>query len=86
MVEQAGFDKNLFHNAQGSSHINLKFPEYVQSSYWPGNANIDRVFNTGAPHNLVAGQSANLDELVAHYEKINNDAEANKVKKLQEKK
>lgn len=43
-----------------------------------------RVFNTGSPFNVVAGQgAANLDTLVAHYEKANVDADEKKTKALQ---
>lgn len=30
-----------------------------------------RIFNTGSPYNVPAGHSANLDELIAHYERQN---------------
>ncbi|MCJ1434691.1 hypothetical protein MMC27_004060 [Xylographa pallens] len=60
MVEQAANDRNLFQSTPGSERVELKFPE---------------VFNTGSPYNVQAGQTANLDELVAHYEKQNRDAE-----------
>ncbi|MCJ1419784.1 hypothetical protein MMC32_006140 [Xylographa parallela] len=61
MVEQAANDRNLFQSTPGSERVELKFPE---------------IFNTGSPYNVQAGQTANLDELVAHYEKQNRDAEA----------
>ena len=35
-----------------------------------------RVFNSGSPYNVQAGQTANLDALVAHYEKKNREAAA----------
>lgn len=45
-----------------------------------------RIFNTGAPHNVVAGNGgANLDKLVAHYEKLNADDEDRKATALAEK-
>lgn len=45
-----------------------------------------RIFNTGSPHNIVAGQQPrNMDQLVAHYEKLNSDEEERKVKALAEK-
>lgn len=35
-------------------------------------ANSFRILNTGSPFNVVAGQgSRNMEELVAHYEKVN---------------
>lgn len=34
---------------------------------------LDRIFNTGSPYNVPAGHTANLDELIAHYKKINAD-------------
>ncbi|MCJ1315441.1 hypothetical protein MMC15_000760 [Xylographa vitiligo] len=60
MVEQAANDRNLFQSTPASEMIELKFPE---------------VFNQGSPYNVQAGQTANLDELVAHYEKRNREAE-----------
>lgn len=44
---------------------------------------VNRIFNTGSPRNLVAGQTANLDQLVAHYEKINREGEEAKIRKLE---
>ncbi len=45
-----------------------------------------RIFNTGSPYNVSAGQGgANLEKLVAHYEKLNADAEEIKLKALAEK-
>ncbi|MCJ1295377.1 hypothetical protein MMC34_006939 [Xylographa carneopallida] len=61
MVEQAAQDRNLFQSTPASQMVELKFPE---------------VFNTGSPYNVPAGQMANLDALVAHYEKRNRDAAA----------
>ncbi|CZT45632.1 related to NADH dehydrogenase 17.8K chain [Rhynchosporium secalis] len=67
-LESAAFDRNLFQSTPGSRHIELRFPE---------------IFNTGSPHNVVAGQGArNMDQLVAHYEKKNADMEEKKVKAL----
>jgi hypothetical protein len=40
-----------------------------------------RVFNTGSPFNVVAGQgSRDMDALVAHYQKTNLDEEERKAK------
>ncbi|KUJ11128.1 NADH-ubiquinone oxidoreductase 17.8 kDa subunit [Mollisia scopiformis] len=70
-IEQAAFDRNLFQSSQGSKHVNLRFPE---------------IFNTGAPHNVSAGQGPrNMDQLVAHYEKLNSDEEERKGRALAEK-
>ncbi|KAL8918972.1 MAG: hypothetical protein Q9208_007022 [Pyrenodesmia sp. 3 TL-2023] len=55
-IEQASHDRNLFHNSKPSPLIDLKFPE---------------IFNTGSPHNVPAGHGANLNELVAHYQRKN---------------
>lgn len=44
-----------------------------------------RIFNTGSPWNIPAGQGgANLDKLIAHYEKKNWEAEEAKVKFMRE--
>jgi len=68
MIEQAALDRNLFHNSKGTTHIDLKFPE---------------VFNMGSPYNVTAGQGGiNLDKVVAHYQKINSDAEEKKAAAL----
>ncbi|MCJ1363447.1 hypothetical protein MMC16_002554 [Acarospora aff. strigata] len=70
MIEQAAHDRNLFHSSRPSSHVELKFPE---------------IFNTGSPWNIPAGQGgANLDKLIAHYEKKNYEAEEKKVRTLRE--
>ncbi|KAL8632126.1 hypothetical protein Q9189_002150 [Teloschistes chrysophthalmus] len=61
MLEQAGHDRNLFHNSPRSEMIDLSFPE---------------IFNTGSPYNVPAGHSANLDELIAHYKKKNAEQDA----------
>jgi hypothetical protein len=46
-----------------------------------------RIFNTGSPYNVSAGQGArDMDAVVAHYEKLNADAEEKKLKALEEKK
>lgn len=47
---------------------------------------VHRVFNTGSPYNVVAGQGPrNMDQLVAHYEKLNAYGEEKKTKALAEK-
>ena len=44
---------------------------------WP------RIFNTGSPFNVVAGQGGRgLDEMVAHYQKLNADEDERKTKAL----
>ncbi|KAL9119149.1 MAG: hypothetical protein Q9187_004298 [Circinaria calcarea] len=68
MIEQAAHDRNLFQSSPGSKMIDLKFPE---------------IFNTGSPYNVQAGQSANLDALIAHYEKQNAERQAQQMKKLE---
>jgi hypothetical protein len=46
----------------------------------------NRIFNTGSPYNVSAGQGArNMDELVAHYEKQNAEREEKRIKALEEK-
>ena len=42
-----------------------------------------RIFNTGSPYNVQAGQSANLDALIAHYEKQNAERQAQQMKNLE---
>jgi hypothetical protein len=42
-----------------------------------------RIFNTGSPFNVVAGQgSRNINQLVAHYEKLNANEEEKKAQSL----
>ncbi|TVY35811.1 NADH-ubiquinone oxidoreductase 17.8 kDa subunit, mitochondrial [Lachnellula subtilissima] len=68
MIEQAAFDSNLYKNSRGSKHVDLRFPE---------------IFNTGSPYNVVAGQGARgIDEMVAHYQKLNADADERITKAL----
>ncbi|MCJ1370323.1 hypothetical protein MMC20_001536 [Loxospora ochrophaea] len=71
MIEQAAHDRNLFQSSPGSKMVELKFPE---------------IFNTGSPHNVPAGHSANLDELIAHYRKKNAEMEEAKLRKLDQSK
>jgi len=85
MLEQAAFDRHLFQSTAGSKHVNLRFPEYGffigilkfgQGDYADSGT---RIFNTGSPFNVVAGQGPrNIDQLVAHYEKLNADEEEKK--------
>ena len=42
---------------------------------------VDRVFNSGSPYNVQAGQTANLEALVAHYENKNRKDEEDFQKK-----
>lgn len=42
-----------------------------------------RIFNTGSPFNVVAGQGARgVDEMVAHYQKLNTEEGERKAKAL----
>ena len=44
-----------------------------------------RIFNTGSPYNVPAGQGgANLDALIAHYKKKNAEHDAAKLKEMRE--
>ncbi|MCJ1337583.1 hypothetical protein MMC09_002865 [Bachmanniomyces sp. S44760] len=67
MIEQAAHDRNLFQSSPHAKNYELKFPE---------------VFNTGSPFNVVAGSQANLDELIAHYEKKNAEADEKQMRKM----
>jgi hypothetical protein len=50
-------------------------------------SNVLRIFNTGSPYNITAGQGPrNMDAVVAHYEKLNAEVEEKKAKALAEKK
>jgi hypothetical protein len=43
--------------------------------------NVYRVFNTGSPHNAVAGQGPiNLENVIAHYEKQNAEEDERRAK------
>jgi len=88
MVEQAAFDRNLFQSTPGRKHVDLKFPEYDSlSPLNTNNINKCRIFNTGSPYNVVAGQGPrNMDQLVAHYDKLNADEEARKAEVFSKKK
>ncbi|RKF65222.1 NADH-ubiquinone oxidoreductase 17.8 kDa subunit, mitochondrial [Golovinomyces cichoracearum] len=71
-VEQAGYERNLFNSSTRKRRVvDLKFPE---------------IFNTGSPFNVVAGQGPrNMDQLVAHYSKVNADEEERKLRVLKNK-
>jgi len=49
-----------------------------------GRANpCSRIFNTGSPFNVIAGQGARgVDEMVAHYQKLNAEEDERKIKAL----
>jgi hypothetical protein len=86
MVEQAAFDRNLFQSTPGSKHVELRFPEYDGPITRCAQTNKRRIFNTGSPWNVVAGQGPrNMDQLVAHYDKLNADEEARKAEALSKK-
>lgn len=83
MAEQAALDRNLFQSHAGSRHIDLRFPEYVLTNMLLEHSNSSRIFNTGSPFNVVAGQGPrNMDQLVAHYDKLNADEETKKAEAL----
>ncbi|KAI1437995.1 hypothetical protein GGR50DRAFT_642553 [Xylaria sp. CBS 124048] len=67
LIEQAAHDKHLFLNANRNMHIELKTPE---------------LFNSGAPWNVPAGHSVNLDHITEHYRKQAAAEEERKAKKL----
>jgi len=70
MVEQAAFDRNLFHSSRGSSTVDLKFPEQ---------------FNTGSPYNVPAGHGPrNIDQLVKHYEEKNKETVEKQAQNMRE--
>ena len=86
MVEEAAHDRNLFQSSPGTRTVELRFPEYVPPTSATGLGTVvigigwadllrvfDRVFNTGSPLNIPAGHSANLDELIKHYENKNKE-------------
>ncbi|KAF1346884.1 hypothetical protein BDV97DRAFT_299932 [Delphinella strobiligena] len=68
-LEQAAHDKNLFINSSSSRHVELKFPE---------------VLNTGAPWNVPAGSRANVDHAIAKYEKENFAENEKKLQQLRD--
>ena len=41
-----------------------------------------RIFNTGSPYNVPAGSTVNLDELKAHYQQKNLEAEKKRMARL----
>ena len=43
-----------------------------------------RIFNTGSPWNIPAGHTANMDKLIAHYEKEAVEQQSKKLKDLRE--
>ncbi|KAI9824238.1 MAG: hypothetical protein M1832_002045 [Thelocarpon impressellum] len=91
MIEQAAHDRNLFQSTRGSATVELKFPEYVPLFLPLADGRDDwlkacvcRIFNTGSPYNVPAGHGgANLDTLIAHYEKENREVEERKARALE---
>ncbi|KAF2800019.1 hypothetical protein K505DRAFT_320753 [Melanomma pulvis-pyrius CBS 109.77] len=55
MMEQAGSDRVLFMNTRPQEHVEMRFPE---------------IMNNGSPYNVVAGSQANMDKVIAKYQKI----------------
>ncbi|KAG9228781.1 NADH-ubiquinone oxidoreductase 17.8 kDa subunit [Amylocarpus encephaloides] len=69
-IQQAGFDKNLFHRSTPTKHVDIRFPE---------------IFNSGSSHNVVAGQGPRgMEVLVAHYQKENADEVERQAKTMTE--
>merc|ERR1712137_83263 len=74
MIEEAAADRVLFLNeaSQSVRHVDLRFPE---------------IFNTGSPWNVPAGQGgANIDHLIAKYEKEAYEANEKKHQQIKENK
>ncbi|KAI9657643.1 MAG: hypothetical protein M1821_002819 [Bathelium mastoideum] len=70
MMEQAAFDRNLYFNSKPTKHVELKYPEQV---------------NQGSPWNVPAGHgSANMDTLIAHYQKKNFEENERKLQALRD--
>ncbi|EPQ67561.1 Bgt-3372 [Blumeria graminis f. sp. tritici] len=84
-IEQAAYDRNLFHGSSPPKKvINLRFPEYarlVLVATFHDILTTTRIFNTGSPFNVVAGQGPqDMDVLVAHYTSLNAEEEKRKRK------
>ncbi|KJZ73488.1 hypothetical protein HIM_07044 [Hirsutella minnesotensis 3608] len=70
VMEQAGYDRNLFENASHKHRfVDVSYPEALQSH---------------APRNVRAGQLRNLDDVVEHYRQQHLKDEERKAKKLAE--
>ena len=87
-LEAAGRDRQLFEGQRPTGHVELKFPEWVESgldNLGKDHANIGsfgRIFNTGSPRNVVAGSQPNLDKLYEHYEQEREEAQAQRIERL----
>jgi len=69
-VEQAAFDRHLFHSQNATVTIDLMCPE---------------VFNSGSPINVPAGNgAADLTAVVAHYERRRNAIEQDRVARMKD--
>ncbi|MCJ1448362.1 MAG: hypothetical protein MMC23_008877 [Stictis urceolatum] len=55
-LEQAAFDRTLFHESEGAKNVNMKFPDQ---------------FNFGSPYSVHAGHQADLSAVIKHYKEQN---------------
>ena len=85
MIEQAAFDRNLFQNSKGSSHVNLRFPEYGKHD----NRYIDHRLTRALEYSIPAPPTMFLQakeetwtSWLQHYEKLNADENERKVKAM----
>jgi hypothetical protein len=69
LIEQAAHDKHLFMNAGGITHIELKMPEYVQTSNQPRDNILffSSSIENALPIRFISVQSPSLDECESRY-------------------
>ena len=85
MIEQAGSDRVLLMQSAPEAHVQMKFPEYVQSDHSRTEpSNRRRIMNNGSPYNVPAGQVANMDKVIAKYKQLANEDNERKLQALRD--
>jgi hypothetical protein len=82
-VEQAGFDRLLFQHevnaeGRGTGRKDVRFEEYVSQSSTHSNLMLtfnSSSMNQGPPMNVAPGAYVNLDKVIDHYNKVNEETE-----------
>ncbi|KAF2400393.1 putative NADH-ubiquinone oxidoreductase 178 kDa subunit [Trichodelitschia bisporula] len=69
MVEQAGADRLLFLNSKGA-----------EANRWV-DLHFEEALNSGSPFNVPAGHYANVDKVVAHYRKQNEEEDQARIER-----
>ena len=81
MIQQAGNDRTLFASTSRSQLPQIQSAEYVSAIQTLLSCSV--FFNTGAPWNVPAGSSANLEHLIEHYKKETVELEQQRIERVE---